>query len=163
MFMTTTTWIVTGDSSRARILQVTGRERLEEIEDFINPKGRMNDRELRTDAHPRFNGHGGVGKAGSSRTGGPGSDREEMSQADLEAENFSRDIGRYLDKARTDHRFDQLYLVAPPKFLGMMRKQLGKELEKLVREDFDRNLSWFNAREIESFLRGSATGSARAP
>jgi protein required for attachment to host cells len=161
MFMTTTTWIVTGDSSRARILQVTGRERLDEIEDFINPKGRMNDRELRTDAHPRFNGHGGV--PGSSRTGGPASDREEMSQADLEAENFSREIGRYLDKARTDHRYDELYLVAPPKFLGMMRKELGKEVEKLLREDFDKNLSWFDAREIDSFLRDSAKGSARAP
>jgi len=35
-----TTWIVSGDSSRARILQVTGRNRLEEIQDFVNPKGR---------------------------------------------------------------------------------------------------------------------------
>jgi protein required for attachment to host cells len=163
MFMPTTTWIVTGDSSRARILQVTGRERLEEIKDFINPKGRMNDRELRTDAHYRFNGHGGVGKAGSAPTGGPGNDREETSQADLEAESFSRQIGRYLEKARNDHRFERLYLIAPPKFLGMLRKALGKEVEKLLREDFDKNLSWLSTREIDSFLRGAATGSARAP
>jgi hypothetical protein len=89
-------------------MQVTGRHRLEEIQDFVNPKGRMNDRELRTDAHARFNGHGGVGKAGSGRTGGPANDREETSQAEIEAENFSREIGRFLDKARTDHRYDRL-------------------------------------------------------
>ena len=54
-----TTWIVAADSSRARILQVVGREhRLVEIQDFVNPKGRMDDRELITDAHPRFDGHG---------------------------------------------------------------------------------------------------------
>ena len=140
-------------------MQVKGRHRLEEIQDFVNPKGRMNDRELRTDAHARFNGHGGVGKAGSGRTGGPANDREEMSQAEIEAENFSREIGRFLDKARTDHRYDRLLLIAPPRFLGMMRKQLGKEVEKLVQEEIDKDLSWFDVREIERYLEGRSEGS----
>jgi protein required for attachment to host cells len=140
-------------------MQVTGRHRLEEIQDFVNPKGRMNDRELRTDAHARFNGHGGAGKAGSGRTGGPANDREETSPAEIEAENFSREIGRFLDKARTDHRYDRLFLIAPPRFLGMMRKQLGKEVEKLVQEEIDKDLSWFDVREIERYLEGRSEGS----
>jgi len=38
----TTTWIIAADSSRARILQVTDREkRLAEIEDLLNPEGRV--------------------------------------------------------------------------------------------------------------------------
>jgi protein required for attachment to host cells len=119
----------------------------------------MNDRELRTDAHARFNGHGGAGKAGGGRTGGPANDREETSQAEIEAENFSREIGRFLDKARTDHRYDRLFLIAPPRFLGMMRKQLGKEVEKLVHEEIDKDLSWFDVREIERYLEGRAEGS----
>ncbi len=45
----TTTWIVAGDSSRARILQVSGRDRLEEIQDFVNPKGRLHERGLLAD------------------------------------------------------------------------------------------------------------------
>ena len=46
-----TSWIVAADSSRARVLQVAGRAHtLEEIEDLVNPKGRMNDRELISDA-----------------------------------------------------------------------------------------------------------------
>lgn len=32
-----TTRIVAADASRARVLQVTGRERLVEVEDFVNP------------------------------------------------------------------------------------------------------------------------------
>jgi len=72
----TTTWIIAADSSRARILQVTDRdEHLEEIEDLLNPEGRVHDRELVSDAHPRFSGHGGVGKPSAHSTGGPGSDR----------------------------------------------------------------------------------------
>lgn len=152
-----TTWIVTGDASRARILQVTGQNRLEEIESFVNPKGRMHDRELASGAHPRFDGHGGVGKPGSAPTGGPGSDRQEAGPSEIEAEKFSRELGRYLDQARMKKRFDRLFLVAAPRFLGMIRKELGKEVQKLVRDEIDKDLSWFDAREIDRFLKGNGT------
>lgn len=52
-----TTWIVAADDSRARVLQVTDQERhLTEIQDLVNPAGRAQDRDLETDAEPRFNG-----------------------------------------------------------------------------------------------------------
>ena len=142
-----TTWIVAADSSRARILQVADRERLVEIEDLVNPEGRLQDRELTTDANPRLHGPGGQ------------SAREEPSAVAHSVEMFSKRIGSYLEKARTDHRYDQLYLVAPPKFLGLVRKELGKEVEKLVLDEVPKDLSWFNAREIERYF---AKGSGRA-
>src|SRR5207249_4988981 len=109
----TTTWIIAADSSRARILQVTDRARdLAEVEDLLNPEGRVHDRELISDAHPRFSGHSG---------GGPGSDREETSAAEHATELFAKRVGDYLDKARTAHRYDRLHLIAPPKFLGRLR------------------------------------------
>jgi protein required for attachment to host cells len=43
-------------------------------------------------------------------------------------------------------------LVAPPKFLGMIRKELGKEVEKLVADQVPKDLSWFKARELESYF-----------
>src|SRR5688572_24257757 len=138
--MPTTTWIVAADSSRARILQVADRERLVEVENFVNPEGRLQDRELTTDANPRLHGPGGM------------SAREEPSAVEHAVEMFSKRIGNYLEKARTDHRYDKLYLVAPPKFLGLIRKELGKEVEKLISDDLDKDLSWFNAREIERYF-----------
>jgi protein required for attachment to host cells len=141
-----TTWIVSGDSSRARILQVTGRNRLEEIQDFVNPKGRMNDRELTTDAQPRFRG-----------TAGPGSDRQETGAQEHEVELFAKQIDRFLDQARVKKRYDRLFVLAPPKFLGLLRKNLDKGVEKLVRDEIDKDLSWFDAREIDRFLRGDGT------
>jgi protein required for attachment to host cells len=136
----TTTWIIAADSSRARILQVTDRdEHLEEIEDLLNPEGRVHDRELTSDAQPRFHG-----------TDGPGSDREEPSAADHATELFAKRVGDYLDKARTAHRYDRLHLIAPPKFLGQLRKELGKEVEKLVAEELPKDLAWLNAREIQA-------------
>jgi protein required for attachment to host cells len=137
-----TTWIVAADASRARILQVTGRDRLSEIDDLVNPKGRLDDRELTTDAHPRFRG-----------TQGPARDREQTGAAEHEAELFSKRIGSYLDKARVEHRYERLLVLAPPRFLGLMRKNMGKEVEKLVVEEIDKNLSWFDARDIDRFLK----------
>jgi protein required for attachment to host cells len=144
-----TTWIVAADSSRARILQVAGRQRLAEIEDLVNPEGRLQDRELITDAHPRFRG-----------TDGPGSDRQEMPAVEHTVELFAKRVGDYLDKARVAHRFDELVLVAPPKFLGALRKELGKEVGKLVADELPKDLSWFNARELERYFE---KGSGRAP
>jgi protein required for attachment to host cells len=152
-----TTWIVSGDSSRARILQVTGRNRLAEIQDFLNPKGRADDRELITDAHPRFSGHGGVGKPRSRSTGGPASDRQETGAQEHEVELFAKQVDRFLYKARVERRFDRLFVLAPPKFLGLIRKNLDKEVEKTVRDEIDKDLSWFDAREIDRFLKGDGT------
>ncbi len=149
----TTTWIIAADASRARILQVTDREgHLEDVQDFVNPSARLHERDLTTDAEPRFNGHGGVGKAGSDRTGGPRSDREAKRRADYETEVFVRELGEFLDKARTAHRYDRLHLIAPPKFLGQLRKELGKEVHKLVAEELPKDLSWLNTRELEQSL-----------
>jgi protein required for attachment to host cells len=146
-----TTWIIAADASRARVLQVAGRERLDEVENLLNPEGRLQNREINTDAKGRF--------AGPDRPGGHSSDDEERT-VDHASEMFAKRVGDYLEKARTDHRFDQLVLVAPPKFLGALRKELGKEVGKLVAHELPKDLSWFNERELEDYF---AKGSGRAP
>lgn len=134
-----TTWIIAADSSRARILQVMDRDaRLAEVEDFLNPPARVHDRDLMEDGHPRFSG-----------TNGPGSDREEMTPSEHATELFAKRVSAYLDKARSDHRYDRLHLVAAPKFLGQLRKELGKEVQKLVTDELPKDLSWLNTRDIE--------------
>ena len=152
----TTTWIIAADSSRARILQVMDREgRLAEVEDFLNPEGRAHDRDLISDGHPRFNG----------APGGPGSDRQEMKATEHATELFVKRVSDYLDKARTAHRYDRLHLVAPPKFLGKLRKELGKEVEKLVTSELPKDLSWLNERELgKRLLQGTrAKGNGQEP
>ncbi len=136
----TTTWIIAADSSRARILQVTDREEaLAEIDDLLNPEGRVHNRELIADAQPRFHG----------TSAAPGSDREETSATEHATELFAKRVGEYLDKARTAHKYDRLHLVAPPKFLGQLRKELGKEVQKLVTAELPKDLSWLKPRDIQ--------------
>ena len=159
-----TTWIIAADESRARVLQVLDRDqRFAEIDDLVNPAGRAQDRELQADAEPRFSGHGGLGKPGASSTSGPASDSERQGAVEHSARTFAREVGRYLDQARNEHRYDQLVLVAPPKFLGALRKELHKEVEKLVAEELPKDLSWFNARDLQRYLSDFAKGNGRAP
>jgi protein required for attachment to host cells len=132
------TWIVAADASRARVLQVAGPQRLVEVDNLLNPDGRLEDREINTDARGRFSG---------GHTG-----EDDVGAAEHRTELFAKRVGDYLDKARTEHRYDELVLVAPPKFLGMMRKTLGKEVGKLVADQVPKDLSWFNARELESYF-----------
>jgi protein required for attachment to host cells len=144
--MPTTTWIVAADSSRARIFEIANPERrLREIEEFNHPEGRANNREINSEPDGRFHAKGS-GPAGHT-TG------HKEAPVDHENELFSKKLSRYLDKARNDHRYDKLYLIAPPEFLGLMRENLSKEVRKLTAEEINKDLSWFDARDIERHIK----------
>lgn len=144
--MPTTTWIVAADRSRARIFEITDAERrLREIEELSHPRGRARNGELISDADGRF----------SARFAGPGGDSggQRVTPVEHEAERFSKTLARHLDKARNRRRYDKLYLIAPPEFLGLMREHLCKEVRKLTAEEINKDLSWFDARAIERYVK----------
>lgn len=66
---------------------------------------------------------------------------------------FSKDLGHYLDKARGESRYERVYLIAAPEFIGRFRRDLTTEVQKLVADDLDKDISWFNVRNIESYVR----------
>lgn len=142
-----TTWVVAADASRARIFRMLGRNHIEEIEDFIHKEGRQKDRELRTDAIGQYSARG------APASGGDLIERTEPTEH--EAEIFSRTLGGYLDKARTDHKYDHLCLIAPPRFLGLLRKSLSKEALRMVDKEVPKDISWFNPRDIESYIKST--------
>jgi protein required for attachment to host cells len=138
---TKTVWIVAADASRARVLQVASRTKLAEVASLDNPEGRMHDRDLTTDAHPRMRG-----------TDGPASDRQEASATEHATEIFAKRIGDYLEKARSKHRYDKLVVIAPPHLLGALRKEYGKEVGKLVSQEVSKDLSWLSKQELEGYF-----------
>lgn len=141
-----TTWIVAADSSRARVFEIAEPERrLRPVEEFNHPEGRANNRELTSDAQGRYMSQGGGPRAHSAT--------RQVSAVDHENELFSKTLSRYLDKARSQHRYRKLYLIAPPEFLGLMRENLSKEVRKLTAEEINKDLSWFEARDIERYIK----------
>ncbi|WP_158590459.1 host attachment protein [Noviherbaspirillum cavernae] len=141
-----TTWIVAADKSRARIFEVQGvQQNFREIEDFINPAGDMEQKDLLSDERGHFNGNGRAQQ---------GSDAQpKVDAVQHETELFSRQLSDYLDKARMEHRYDKLCLIAFPKFLGLMRQNLSKEAQKLVQDEMSKDISWFNARDVEDYIK----------
>jgi protein required for attachment to host cells len=139
------TWILVADRSRARIFEeIRSPRALYEIADFVNPLGRASDRELTTDAEGRSLS---TGLRTRSHSAGPG-----VGAATHEAERFSKEIADYLETARTDHRYDRLWVVAAPKFLAMLRKRMSREVRKLVADEIDKDLSRADIREIDSLV-----------
>jgi protein required for attachment to host cells len=143
-----TTWVVVADSSRARIFEMSSADReLHEIEDMANPQGRAMNRELQTEGYGRYYGKG---EREQAHTAPPS-----VQPVEHAVEVFSKELGEYLDKARTQHRYDRLRLVAPPKVLGLLRKNLSGEAQDMVDEEIAKDIAMLDARDIKQHLSGT--------
>ena len=143
-----TTWILAADNSRARIFEeIDAQHHLQEIQDFAHPAGHFAEHDFDADAKGRYFGKG---ERSQGHTAEPNVD-----PITHENERFCRELSQFLEQARNEHRYDRLYVVAPPKFLGLLRKNLSKEAEKLVVEEIVKDLSKLEQREIEDFLRNA--------
>jgi protein required for attachment to host cells len=75
--------------------------------------------------------------------------------ADQGAEMFSLVLGEYIDSASADRRFDALHLIAPPKFLGLLRRNLAETTRKAIDREIPRDLSRSAIKEVEAYIRGN--------
>jgi protein required for attachment to host cells len=115
-----------------------------EVEDFINPEARMKERDFNTDAGGRYFGKGqGAGDTSDPRVSA------QQHTTDL----FSKSIGEYLDKARLERRYDKLRLIAFPKFLGALRKNLSKATQDTVEDEISKDISQFAPQQIEEYIK----------
>lgn len=142
-----TTWIVAADSYRARILELKGGgEPLQELDDLVNPEGRERDSEIVNDDRGRFWGRQGR-PWGQSDSGEP-----QKTPLEHESTLFALSIAQYLDKGRNDHRYQRLYIVADPKFLGVLRNKMNKHVSEMVERDAAYEVSGWDTRQIAEFV-----------
>jgi protein required for attachment to host cells len=136
------TWILVADGVRARLFSPTPEgDALTELEDFSNPDGRKPRQAYDRDSPPRTMesmGH-------SSHAIQPHTTAEQKV-----AERFARELGDALERGRVDHDFKHLFLVAPPRFLGTLRRALGKQLSACVVGQLQKDLTGLSSQEIHS-------------
>jgi protein required for attachment to host cells len=141
-----TTWIVVADSSRARMFRsTTGSRQISEVLDLVNPAAREPSRDLVTDADGRVFARGGRGQPTHASV--PRADPVEH-----ETELFAKRVTEAIEKGRVDTHYEELCLIAAPKFLGLLRANLGKEARKLVTREIDKDLSQKTDKEILEYL-----------
>lgn len=137
------TWILVADRARARLLCPSSNgDRLTELEGFVNPDGRKPPRIFNRD-RPRS-----IESVGNARhIIEPHTSAEQKT-----AERFARDLADMLELGRQKQRFERLILVAPPRFLGVLKDALNPRVRGCVTAHVDRDLTTLPIHELDTHL-----------
>jgi protein required for attachment to host cells len=138
------TWVLVADSARARLFTTqTPKGPLQEFEDLVHPESRMHPGEINTDRPGRAFDRMGQGRHAVGSVTSP---------KEHEAEEFARLIADRLEAGRNAGQFEQLVLVAPPDFLGLLRKAISHPAAKLISREISKNLAQRSAEDIRALL-----------
>jgi len=98
-------------------------------------------RDLRRDAHGRR--AGGDQRMGGNVTSSAGDD-----ELHLEGAQFAARVAQWLAQALQQKRYDDLRIVAAPRFLGQLRKALDKHVADVVVAEVGKDFTHANRREL---------------
>lgn len=133
-------WVVVAESARARIFSLAGPGgKATEIADLSHPEARLHDAELASDAPGRSYDSHGEGRHGMEPSTPP---------KDREARRFADEIARCVDEGLTEDRFESLVLMAPPRFLGLLRQALSPAARSAVAAEVGKNRLGVDAQTI---------------
>ena len=140
------TWILIAHDAGARVFENRGPGKgLKLLEEVDHPAGRERDQDFDADrpgrAFPR--NVGGSRRSAMSRTESP----HERAVSD-----FARELASKLQHARTGNLYERLVLVAPPRFLGMLRSSLDAPTSQLVVGSLDKDLAASDEKELAKHL-----------
>jgi protein required for attachment to host cells len=147
-------WILIADEGRARVFASAGRGRdLSEVQGFVHPAGRLDDRDLVSDRPGRTR----TGLAGRAVTAmSPHTDPKRV-----EAERFAAGLATSLGRARERKEFEGLVLVAPPRFLGLLRDRLDGQTRQTVLACQHKDLTLVEARDLAPHLSAALDAAVR--
>lgn len=135
------TRVIVADSARARIfVSHTTLRQLQEVEGFAHTEAHLLESELVSDSSGKSrNPHGSLDPATSAR--------------DHEAEGFARLLARHLKELHNRQHYEQLILIASPRFLGILRNQLPGPLDRLVTRTVDKDLTTAGVEQIIDYIQ----------
>ena len=136
--------IVIADSSKARILSAqSGYGPLQDDRDFIHPESRLREQDLIADRTGSGSDSGGYGKHSMGH---------ENTALQKEAETFAHELRNEIDKLRLTGDLRRIYLIAPPKFLGLLRSGINKQCAELLAGEISKDLVNHIIEDIRSLL-----------
>lgn len=142
-------WVVAADSSRARLFQAEKPVGpLREIRDFVNPGGRLQERELVSDEKGRTFTEGGGDNTGGERR----QTFEPPSEKEHQARRFAREIIEEVEKLRGRGELNKLHVLAEPGFLGHLREHYSQPLRKCIGEEVTNRSTQRTPEEIRELL-----------
>lgn len=129
---------------------------------FLRNRGDEGMIDLRTESHD----HRDDRKDGEIKTDAPGTQgqsagygRPAMDETDFhqqEEDRWVKDAAEELKKRALRNDFDSLVVIAPPKALGVLRKELHKEVERRIILTVNKEMTDRPIPDIEELLAGEA-------
>ncbi|MCB1685278.1 MAG: host attachment protein [Pseudomonadales bacterium] len=139
------TWIVVADSTRARIFQQEGASApLQECEGMVHPESALHADDLVSDRQGRTFDSSGQGARHAMEP--------KSSVKETHAKAFARELGARLESARKRGEIDDLVLIAPPHFLGLLSAALSDVTAKLISSRLHKDLVRHSVEEIAAHL-----------
>ena len=136
--------VVVADSSKARILLAeNGRGALIDDRDFVHPESRLREQDLVSDGTGNETDSGGYGKHSMGH---------ENAAHRKHAETFANELCGEIDKLRRNSDLHKIYLVASPKFLGLLRSSMSKQCTELLVGEINKDLVSHSIEDIRSHL-----------
>ena len=135
-------WVVIGDGKKALILHNEGDA------DLLNLR-RVAVREQNS-APDRQQGGDGSGRQSSAVAGRGAAD---IDWRQMDEDRFAAALAEELNVAAREHLFKELIVVAPPKTLAELRRELSKEAHKLIVAEIPKDYTHHPIPDIETMLR----------
>ncbi|WP_457676494.1 host attachment protein [Thiolapillus sp.] len=137
-------WVLAADSSHARILQADNRATpLVLVEELEHPQARLKNSDLYSDEPGRSFDSGGQGRHAME---------PEVDAKSEEARRFARELCEKLRQAALEGRFEKLYVLAAPAFLGILRECQDDNLKSRVAGEIPKDVARQSPEEIRAKL-----------
>ena len=137
------TWVLVADKRKAKIFRIVKFPKLEEISYMEHPESRLHNQDLISSKPGRS--FQSVGKSRSAY-------QPETEPKHLEAAKFATEIAHALYKASLEGEFNQLYIIAEPSFLGLLRSHLNPNVQKYIIAEMAKELTSSDVEAIEHHL-----------
>jgi protein required for attachment to host cells len=142
----TTTWILVCDAAKARTFETRHGDRTwRTIEAIVHDESRSRASELVSDHSGNRSSQGASVHHNALAAG--------SSPKESEKERFARSLAAALEKGLNATRFDKWVLVAPPHFVGMMKKAISAALEKHLLATVEKDLTDLDIHALSERLR----------
>jgi protein required for attachment to host cells len=136
--------VVVASSSKAKVLIAEdGHSPLVESAVYDHPQSRLREQDLVSDGSGSATDSGGFGKHSMGH---------EQAARHKQAGLFAQEIGAEIDKLRRKTNLRRIYLVAPPKFLGLLRGSISKQCLELLHGEVNKDLVTHSIEDIRSHL-----------
>lgn len=138
------TWVVVASAARVRLFEVAGlHETWKEIADLLNAEDRLSRQDFTTDKPGRV-----INTArGQRHTMEPTVDPKERAAA-----QFAQDVARRLEAGLYEKQCERLIVVAPPRFLGLLREKMSDALLAAVQHEVHKDLTREDAVSLQAHV-----------